>query len=138
MPETKVRYFELDDHIGVEPTHKRDPDTGEEVENPKAGELQAAGEWGVGVVVTDYVLIGEKVEAIKQIGSVAMQPIEGTRIYATDDEQLAMALAGFVGVCHEIDPPTKAQLKKARENTAASREGTPSETISETPAGEKE
>lgn len=129
-----MRYFELDDHIGVEPAYTRDPNTGREVENPHAGELQPAGEWGLGVLVTDYILAGEKVEAVDKVGTVVMQPIEGTRIYATDDERLAMALAGYVGICHEVDPPNKAALKKAKDNTAAAREGTPSET----PAGEKE
>lgn len=122
------RFFELDDHIGIEPDYTTGPD-GEPVENPKAGELQPAGNWGLVIGTETVVLVEDEFEKVQDVYRVDLHPIPGTRIYETDNPEVAMALAQHAGVCHEVDPPAKAQPKQAAKKPKdASGENAPNQT----------
>lgn len=116
------RYFELNDNVGVEPDYITDPKTGEPVANKAAGELQPAQGWGMNIGVERPTQVGGKIEMVAYGYSVTIEPIPGTRIYKIDDAEVAMAVAGQTGICHEIDPPSQPDLKEARKDTEAARQ----------------
>lgn len=116
------RYFELNDNIGVEPAYITDPKTGQPVENKAAGELQPAQRWGLTIGTTVPVLHGTDIVETRDVSRVEIEPIPGTRIFKVDDPQVAMALAGHTGICHEIDPPNQTDLKESRKDTEAARQ----------------
>lgn len=122
MPET-ARWFELLDDVGVEPAQLADPETGEPVDNPKAGELQPMKVTGLTIAIpTKVVNIGAEGPGILlQQQSVLIEPIPGTRMTKVTDPLIANALATH-GCFREIDPPKQKDLANARKDTQAARE----------------
>jgi hypothetical protein len=115
MPESKSKYFELEDHVGV----------------TADGNLEPLVE--IGLVVTVPTMVeGEvvdaphtvKVEHAAKLGELAARIVPGTRIVESSDYRVNVALlgSGFVA----IDPPTKAAVAKAAKalTDAASEAGT--------------
>lgn len=114
-----ARYFELLDHIGVEPAKLIDPQTGDPVDNPMAGELQPAQAWGFFYAQPTVDDDGQVVAAAQRA---ELTPIPGTRIFKVDDPLIANVAAQATEVVREIDAPSKKQLDTARKTTEAARE----------------
>lgn len=109
------RYFELNEDIGLAPTHLAGSD-GQPVENPAAGSpepLQA-----VSLVVGVPTMVdGDLVDIAT---SVELKPIAGTRLVKVDDPLVASAMGSHPHF-HEIDAPSQKDLKGARSTTEDAR-----------------
>lgn len=114
---TQARYFELLDHIGVEPDYITDPKTGEPVANKAAGELQPLQHETVNVSVPT--MVGNELIPVAQ--GVTVNAIPGTRILKIEDPLIANVI-GDLGKYREIDPPDQGDLKKSRKETEAARQ----------------
>lgn len=100
------RYFELNEDVGVEPDFLTDPETGEPVENPRAGELQPINDVGVAAAVPR--MIGG--ELTQDVVRISVQD-DGKELEKVSDRVVVArhpAVAqGLVesGQYHEVDPP---------------------------------
>lgn len=117
MPEDpKPRYFQVSDHVGVNPD----------------GSLEPAVVIGLGIQVVKPIMVNDPDNPAKQIvveevrtERVDITPIDGTRIYEVANPLVAQGLVDHCvtnGVLVEIEPPTKAELRRARELTTDARE----------------
>lgn len=110
-------YFELNDDQGIEHSHLRNPVTGEEFENPRAGELAPLNNIGFQISVERPVMRDDSgVDVITTTARVAIVPAErldeklharilpGTRIVEVAHPAVANALIE-TGHYHRIDPP---------------------------------
>jgi hypothetical protein len=142
MAQSKPRYFELHDHVGVEASHlvkEKDADGNvlEEVENPKAEDLAPLCSESMLVAFPKKVENGEVVE---DVVAIRIKPaaelteerpariIPGTRVIETTSHQVAAALLAN-GKYQEVDPPASAQPRKPR-NTST----TPATSEADAPA----
>lgn len=122
------RFFELLDHVGVEPSHivkKKDKLTGEVLEeapHPNAGEL------GPLVHFTAHVAVPIIVdgELVKSVQAIEVEPAEkldeahqsrivpGQRVIETRDPNVAAAIVER-GDFREIDPPKSEQTRRPKD-----------------------
>lgn len=114
---TDTRYFELLDHIGLEPDYITDPKTGDPVPNKAAGELQPLKHETVNVATPT--MVGKEILPVAR--TVTVEAIPGTRILKIDDPFVANVIADL-GKYREIDPPDQGDLKKSRKDTEAARQ----------------
>ena len=97
----KTRYFELLDHVGIDPEGNPEPlrEIGVAINVPTAKD-------------------GEIVDVAQRV---TIQPIDGTRTFAVDDPLVAGAVLDS-GLVREIDPPSKTQARRQREATQDARD----------------
>lgn len=119
MPDSPERYFELPDHIGLDPE----------------GNPAQAQEIGLGLQVTNVRMVTDPGNPTKQVvveearpERVVVKPILGTRMFKTDNTLIAGAL-GDLGLV-EIDPPTTKQVDTGRKSTQDAREKSGTHTAS--------
>ncbi|MGH2878952.1 MAG: hypothetical protein ACRDK4_05010 [Solirubrobacteraceae bacterium] len=121
---SQTTYLELVEGVGVEPTHVRDPKTGEEKPHPKAGEPAPINHIGFQVPIptmvegelvmqTAAVTISQE-PSIDPDNPVASRIIPGTRIVETNAPAVVNALLerGDFRLC---DPPAKHHPKAKSE-----------------------
>lgn len=114
MSAADARYFELNDDVGLAPTHIIK--NGEEVENPAAGTPEPLAKVTLQVGVPTMV---DK-ELVQVAQTVKLDPIPGTRILKIEDPLVASAMSGHP-LYHEIDAPSKKTLDTARSTTEDAR-----------------
>jgi len=116
-------YFELNDDIGLAPSHLRKPD-GTEVENPRAGEPDTINNLGFPVSTPIMVdgHVTDSVDVVRIFPSEDLDPVLKTRILPnsriveTQNPQVANVLREQH--YHEIDPPKSEQPRKPKNTTA--------------------
>jgi hypothetical protein len=122
-------FLELGDGIGIEPSHVRDPKTGEEIENPNAGELGELRSQGLPIPVPVQIDNGDIAETIQvatilpgeQVSAISLVPariIPGTRTIETSSDKIAAAILQL-GVYHVADPPKSSAKTRAKAPTKA-------------------
>lgn len=109
-----ARYFELNDDVGLAPSHI--VKNGQEVENPAAGTPEPISE--VSLTVGVPTMVDGELLPIAQ--TVTLKPIPGTRILKVEDALVANAM-GSHPLLHEIDAPSKKDLAGARTTTEDAR-----------------
>jgi hypothetical protein len=113
MPDS--RYFELLDHVGLEPefVNERDPKTGELKPHPNAGQPGPIVQVGIDVATPS---IDKKTgDLVTQVKHLVLKPVEaGGRVLSTDNPAAATALLES-GQYREVDPPKSKQTRTARE-----------------------
>lgn len=99
------RYFKLKDHVGLDGDGNPEP----------------INEIGVSANVPTMVGSGKDREVVAVAKRVKVKPIPGTRIVKTDEPVVAEALKQS-GLFDESEPPAKAEVSKARQETKDARE----------------
>jgi len=118
-------YLELEDHIGVEPSHVVCPKTGEDIDNPNAGvpgplvrqgipfpiavNVQETGDTVTQIQVLDI----QPAEDISAIGLIPARIIPGTRVIETTSDTIAAALLN-IGHYRVCDPPVSMAQTRGR------------------------
>ena len=109
-------YLELNDDQGIVPTHLRDPDTGQETPNPRAGELDVLNNIGITIPIERPVMVDDKPELLRSTSTVYILPslqlgdvipariLPGTRIVEVAHPAVANQLLE-TGHYHQIDAP---------------------------------
>jgi hypothetical protein len=120
---SETLFLELDEGIGIEPSHVRDPKTGEEIENPNAGELGELRSQGLPIPVPVQVGndIAETIQVAtilpsEQVSAISLVPariIPGTRTIETSSDKIAAAILNL-GVFHIADPPKSNAQTRAK------------------------
>ncbi len=111
---SETTFLELLDHVGIEPSYRHHPDTGEIEENPSAGEPGPLVEIGVQIPVP--VMVGSDVgtetrtapiqqhESLAEAGEIKARIIPGTRIVETTAPAVVNVLIS-TGHYQQCDPP---------------------------------
>lgn len=112
-----ARYFELNDDIGLAPSHLTDTETGQPVENPAAGTPEPLVHFSLTIGVPTMV----GADLIQVPETVTLDPIAGTRMLKIEDALVANAMQAHP-LFHEVDPPTRKGLTSARKDTEDARQ----------------
>lgn len=122
MSEETLRYFELNDDVGLAPAWIVDPETGLEIPNEKAGEPEALNNIGIQIPIPVQLDNGDIVETTTTARLVPGDELDeltksriipDTRVIETAHPAVGSLLLE-TGLCHEVDPPKASRPRAGR------------------------